>query len=410
MTTFEPTPVVGAWWREAVPPDWYRYGPVLGPVAPPRCDTCRATNVSPLLATVSGGEVCGTCAEEIPSCDRCSRPAQNYGYLYETINDDHYCSDCVNERDLHECDDCNRFTRSREITESGDYVCRFCRESDYHRCHNDWCTVLVRDNEYRDYCEDHDDPEPDDDDDAGGLIQCYSFKPYPEFYGVGPLYMGWELEISTHYRQKDQAARLALDHLGTRGYLKEDCSIDGGGFEIVTHPMSHAYALSEFPWKMLTELQAHADAGENGLHVHVNREAFESPAHVYRWLKFLYRNERFVQKVARRESSEWAAFRYSDRQRAKEVAKGDRYGHRYSAVNVNNSATFEVRVFASTLKRQQLMAALDLVAGSVEYTRALTVGEIVQNDGWSESAFMGWVAERPQYEALRSEMEYACAC
>jgi hypothetical protein len=94
---------------------------------------------------------------------------------------------------------------------------------------------------------------------------------------------------------------------------------------------------------------------------------------------------------------------------AKDHAKGNRYADRYAAINVTNYATFEVRVFASTLNRTELMAALDLVAASVEYTRSLSVSAIARRDGWSWSAFTAWASQRPEYAALNTEMVDLCA-
>jgi hypothetical protein len=230
-------------------------------------------------------------------------------------------------------------------------------------------------------------------------IHDYSYKPDPDFYGVGPLFLGVELEVSVPDYLISRAADLCDERLGRLAYLKEDSSVDG--FEIVTHPMSHAYATESFPWHMLRELDdLGASADDAGLHVHVSRAGFRDSAHVYRWLKLLYRNAEHVTAIARRDSGEWAAWSGNDRMRAKDYAKGRRNGARYSAVNVQNRETFEVRVFASTLDTDELRAALDLVAASVEYTRGLTVADITHGDGWTWDAFVTWADQRPEYAAL----------
>jgi hypothetical protein len=132
----------------------------------------------------------------------------------------------------------------------------------------------------------------------------------------------------------------------------------------------------------------------------VSRAAFDSTAHVYRWLKFLYRNNEHVSVIARRRSDQWAAWSHEDRRRAKDYAKGDRESDRYRAINVTNRDTFEVRVFASTLDRHELQVALDLVAASVEYTRGLTVADIHARGGWQWPSFAAWASSRPEYAAL----------
>jgi hypothetical protein len=94
-------------------------------------------------------------------------------------------------------------------------------------------------------------------------------------------------------------------------------------------------------------------------------------------------------------------------------AEGDRSGYgdspqRYSAVNTTNEHTFEMRVFASTLDKQELGAALGLASASVEYTRHLTSRQILKEDGWSWGAFRTWVNDRPDYAPLTAEMSKLC--
>ena len=121
--------------------------------------------------------------------------------------------------------------------------------------------------------------------------------------------------------------------------------------------------------------------------------------HVYRWLKLLYRNQEAVTVIARRQSDSWAPWSPDDRERGKDYAKGERSAGRYAAVNVTNWDTFELRIFASTLRKSELSAAMDLAAASIEYTRDLTVPEIIAG-AWEWDSFMAWVDERPEYAAL----------
>jgi len=51
-------------------------------------------------------------------------------------------------------------------------------------------------------------------------------------------------------------------------------------------------------------------------------------------------------------------------------AKG-REGTRFQAVNVQNSGTIEVRIFKGTLKKERILANLEMVHACVEYTRNL---------------------------------------
>ncbi len=249
--------------------------------------------------------------------------------------------------------------------------------------------------------------EDEDEDEDEELINSYGYRPRPQFHGDGRVYLGMELEINTSgsFKSTRSLAYVAHNALGGLGYLKDDSSVSG--FELVTHPMTHAYAAESFPWPLLEELAETGCRGDDGLHVHVNRDAFDGPSHIFRWLRFIYRNSQAITLLSRRhrdDLNEWASFTSysSEPEFSKEHAKGSRDGARYSAVNVQNAATFEVRVFRASLQRQSVMAALDLVAGSVEYTRSLTVPSILKG-GWTWDGFIKWAAELPEYAAIVAE-------
>ncbi|MBC6451356.1 amidoligase family protein [Actinokineospora sp. HBU206404] len=239
----------------------------------------------------------------------------------------------------------------------------------------------------------------------------YSYKPIPEFHGEGPLFLGAELEIAVPSGDLHECADLAMSCLDELGYLKEDGSI-GYGFEIVTHPMAYDWAIEQFPWAMLTKLREYGcyASVETGLHVHVSRAAFSSPCHVFRWMKFFYRNADRVTVIARRASNQWSRFDDDAREHVKDYAKGVR-GDRYQAINTQNGDTFELRMFASSLEQQHVQAALALAAASVEYTRDLSVTDIARHGGWEWARFADWLADRPAYRPLLREMEErSCVC
>lgn len=331
-------------------------------------------------------------AQRLISCYGCGLETQ---YQWSYVPDDghsdrRYCMDCWNSLTgpLYRCDECG--SRSESPLHSSEYdLCSGCVE---------------RHSNYR-----------------PRTINNYSYRPIPNFHGEGRVYLGMELEleIDTDYNTDNdgyfyssdseyviKVAERAMEYLGDLGYLKEDGSISTG-FELVTHPMTHDYAVQSFPWDMLIVLESMGaySGSDIGIHIHVNRSGFDGPAHVFRWLKFLYRNAPAVSAIARRRSDNWARFDTSARQRAKDFAKGERNAGRYSAVNVQNRHTFEVRVFASSLREQEVRAAMDLVAGSVEYTRYLTVREI-NNGGWTWQNFIKWAKEKGDtYAALVAESE-----
>ncbi len=241
----------------------------------------------------------------------------------------------------------------------------------------------------------------------GRQVQYWNYKPDPIFHGNGPLYLGMELEIGIDGEREEESADRALSELGTLGYLKEDGSIDG--FELVTHPMSYEYAMSNFPWHLLSELDDLGGYTRNGygLHVHVSRDGFSNPMHLYRWMKFFYRNSRSVELIARRRSNEWTNFSPNDRRNIKSLAKGMKSDNgRYQAINTQNDATLEIRVFRSSLDKTEVKAALALADASIEYTRNLTTQDILQKKGWSWPTFIDWAKDQNGlYLPLTSESD-----
>jgi hypothetical protein len=311
------------------------------------------------------------------------------------------CLDCVL------CQRCQTLTAVDETvtTVRGSTICDTCRERYYWYC--DGCDGY---NRYTDVCGNNCDADEDDDDNGDGLVHDYYYRPLPVFHGTGPLFLGGELEVATPPGRDRDCARIASAHLGALGYLKRDSSI-GDGFEIVTHPMAYPWAMTHFPWQMLAELRAAGAriTDATGIHVHVSRAGFISTCHTYRWMKFVYRNQQYVQRLARRTSPQWAAFTEHDRRRVKDYAKGG-YGDRYRAINTNNADTFELRVFAGSLDPGQIQAALGFAAASVEYTRTLSVPQIARHGGWQWPAFVDWLDEHPAYAPLRSQLEVlSCA-
>ncbi|UJW32520.1 hypothetical protein L3Q67_01655 [Saccharothrix sp. AJ9571] len=300
------------------------------------------------------------------------------------------------------CDYCDLYDNGLRSTEADRDMCHECAHRlDYYECRT--CCTLI---DVGNYCDDHDIIDEDDFEDLHG----YSYKPNPVFHGIGPRYLGFELEINVPRGYLSDRIDDTVDALDGLGYLKEDGSI-GYGFELVTHPMAYRWALDSFPWHLLDQLDRAGCSGDgNGLHVHVSRAAFAGPCHVFRWMKFVYRNAPDVQTLARR-TSDYAAFRKSERDNIKNSCKNKYFGPRSCAINTQPEQTLELRVFASSLDVQHVQAALAFADASVAYTRDLTIPDITTRGGWTWAAFTQWLLSRPQYAPLTAELEdLACAC
>ncbi|MGW5218737.1 hypothetical protein ACWEQA_12805 [Nocardia sp. NPDC004085] len=360
----------------------------------PRCDHCREPSLE-LTETAEEYQVCARCVSGWRPCVCCRKPTSP---AVRTDTDEPVCLRCATVLfDI--CFECSRYSSDGRYVAGGYRACRRC----VHRlaaCPR--CDTLTR---------------------RGHACDCrtgrdhvwhYTYKPDPRFHGEGPLFLGLELEIVVPGYRYGECVTVATEHLGGLGYLKQDSSIRPTGFELVTHPMSYRYAIDRFPWPLLEALEdLDCDTDSSvGLHVHASRAGFDSPAHIYRWMKLLYRNESAVSTLARRRSR-YAPFDRTARARAKDTAKGPQHAlglERYQAINPYPRKTLELRVFASSLDIQRVQAALAFTAASIHYTRGLRIAD-VRAGGWEWGRFAAWVADHPDYQPLGAEMEdLECAC
>lgn len=357
------------------------------------CAGCRERALT-LTTTANRLSLCQNCVANHRPCVSCRRLT---GPGMRTDTDEAVCTDCAYSL-FDSCFGCERYTASSRYLSGGFRACLRCAETRYSEC--DQCATLLRENGSCDLCA------------YPRRVRAYSYKPDPRFHGDGPLYLGLELEVIVPADRHNDAVTVATEQLGRLGYLKNDSSIRPMGFEIVTHPLSYRFALEQFPWTLLGELDELGCWTDStvGLHVHASRAGFASPAHVYRWMKLLYRNETEVSALARRRSR-YAPFDRTARARARDTAKGHKHAvglDRYQAINPHPRHTLELRIFASSLDAGQVQAAVAFTAASIDYTRHLSVLDI-RAGGWDWAAFAAWLADRPEYAPLTVEME-ALAC
>lgn len=390
---FEPIPELPAWDEPVT---------ITPPPRPQRnhnqCSDCGESLGWDYYHGGNNERYCVRCYRRMPSCTNCGAHNANVEDL-NTDPDERLCPSCLRNY-ARECALCGQRTANQFYfaPEETTHVCVRCAR-DLPRCPE---------------CDRRMAPDAPRDRQCGECarnyvrrrVYDYTYKPRPIFHGRGPTYLGWELEVSTPWTAN---AITAMDLAHTHEdlfYPKYDSSIVGGGFELVTHPMSYSWAMSRFPWDLLPQLAELDCSGEgNGLHVHVARQAFSSPAHLYSWLALYYRNASRVETIARRRSYEWAPFNPDDRVRMKSYAKQEMSADRHRAINTENRDTLEVRVFASSLVPEQVQAALGLVHASVAYTRQLTSHDVAVNRGWDWGPFMDWCAQRNRYAPLTSEWE-----
>jgi hypothetical protein len=115
---------------------------------------------------------------------------------------------------------------------------------------------------------------------------------------------------------------------------------------------------------------------------------------MHRFLNLVYSNQAFYEAIAGRSSEQWAKFTdiisneftgerdengmrmYKTTRSFKNKLDNNRHSDRYSAVNTQNRATLEMRIFRGSVNGSTIQAYLDLAHASVEYTRELRVPDV----------------------------------
>jgi hypothetical protein len=269
------------------------------------------------------------------------------------------------------------------------------------------------------------------------MIHDYYYKPNPVFgyrgRENGKRTYGVELECEPSASRRMGSASLSdrLDDVSDRIYCKHDGSLNDG-VEIVSHPGTLYHHMYQLRWKALCQTAVKAgyrshDAAHCGLHIHIGREQLGTNENerddVARKLTVLvYRNwDQLVNFSRRRESQldEWAPMPQiggtvnrmlpyvgnddAIRELADAYLVAHDYDHadRYTAVNMTNDTTVEIRIFRGTLKRDTIIAALQLVDNLCEYATTHTWTDILTCT-WADVALVKRYAELDAYLVARN--------
>lgn len=254
------------------------------------------------------------------------------------------------------------------------------------------------------------------------MLHNYSYKPTPIFQRTAQdkpeaTTYGLELECDGAYGvdrvmdKYDLSDR--IDGLNQPTYCKSDGSLNYG-LETVTHPCTLRYHMYNLRWNYLCKVIARAgyrsqDCGTAGLHIHVGRANLGSDIQgkdttTRKLVVLANKYWHFLEVFSRRDPDEldhWASrpslYWYDstmDAESLKDTARrrinpydSDSVSSdgRYTAVNLNNRATVEFRIFRGTLCRDIIIASLQLVDNMVEYAKH-TSWEKMQSDCWADVA------------------------
>ena len=379
-----------------------------------RCQDCGEWFLAEEGYEFEGEPLCESCYEyDYFTCEDCGDVFRN-----EDIVEIHgrngtwgfVCQDCA-DNDYCRCMDCGEYFISRAgyTDTNGDFLCEDCYTwHDWGTCEDCGCFS-------RDLAEGEDDcyycPCCIDDHNRRDVIHRYGFKPEAvirkrmneldtEFtFGVEDEVDGRDWGLSE--RAEPTAEEIA--DLTDRVYMKHDGSLNTG-FEIVSHPGTLAHHLYEMPGKGICSKALKAgfrshDAGTCGLHIHVGRAGLGNSAEerditIRKVIVIVNRYWDELARFTRRTTSQlnqWAACNsiagyrldavINDDWAADRIRTHNSHSARYVAINCENEATIEFRIFRGTLKRDTIIASLQLCWNICKYAMTHDWNE-VQSGNW----------------------------
>lgn len=372
---------------------------------------CTDTNVEDMVTTHYDDKVCSDCSQTCERCDRILSTNDDVNWIDEDVI---WCQRCT-ENYANYCDSHEGWTTNHtvHVQDRGQNWCEGC-SGDVTFC--DDC-----DEYYEDGCDQgHGDVDE-------RIIHDYNYKPDPIFHGGGNgerVFLGIEVEVEAGRNLVD-ASNYAhrLEDMDI-AYLKGDGSLNCG-FEVVSHPISHAYWKNNMQ-EFFTTMEALRTSdtfpvkswstGSCGIHIHVSRAGFGKAngegrgTHQHRFLNLIYSNQDLYEALAGRSSDRWASFHdietidneYDEvvgrwveskpKRSFKNKIHNAYRSERYSAVNTKNQHTLEVRIFRGSTNGALIKAHLDLVQASVEYTRTMSVSQ-VRDGALSPNNFIAYVMQ-----------------
>ncbi|MCC2177077.1 zinc-binding protein [Agathobaculum butyriciproducens] len=315
---------------------------------------------------MSETRICANCGEE-----------HSIDQMFE-VEGDWLCEDCADRLTVI-CDHCNeRIYEENAVEDDTHILYDHCFDEYYVRC-EDCNRIIHRDRAYWNgddnaYCASCWDKHCE-------VIHEYNYTPDLVFHGKGLRHFGVELEIDDGGTVNSNAQKL-LDIANASAenlYIKTDGSLA---------------------------------AGTCGLHVHISRLAFgctyeQQEAAIARLLYFVEKFWAELLRFSRRTQSQmnrWAA-RYGIRLTPSEQmnhAKNSCAG-RYTAVNLTNADTVEIRMFRGTLKLNTLKATLQMVNHLVEVAVSMS-DTAVQELSWFD--FLDDVTEPELIQYLKERRLY----
>ena len=305
--------------------------------------------------------------------------------------------------DAKSCEDCNHVAHEDDGSwcYDGDYwVCDGCRDNNY-RWSENRCTYITE----GDYYDEEEEEEEEEDEDSYPIGGRHSGKHIlqhipSDFDARNPkIFLGMELEVEVNRDHEGRHAKAEELYSHIKHYthddgtthqyihIEDDGSLDYG-FEMVTGWTGldvHAQMLQFFkkPWR---HVKSH-DTRTCGLHVHISKGDMT----MFHGCKIVFfindsNNQKLIRDIARRSDHHYAKIHnkkasYDWLKNAKQGRNKDQQLQRLNpdrteAVNFNNPATVEFRIFKGTLRYETQMACLEFTYATWFFCRDAGVTDL----------------------------------
>ena len=308
-------------------------------------------------------------------CSCCDKNVTTEGIVIQ--DDKILCKECLDKKlddeEIVKCECCGEYVEyddSTHIYNLDIIVCNECYDEYYKECR---CCGEIHHYEDMMWSEDYGD---------WYCPGCYpNGSNFDELYNnmvptePNKRYFGMELEVENFGSYDYNISEQINNILGTDVLLeiKEDGSLDSGGFEIVFQPLSEEYINSDVFRDKLTRLRQllqdnnfYEEAPNGGIHIHTTRLGGENVADLYTLARFF---EPELIKINARFNDSWCKIGgyTADYGENKELNKEIQGETRYQWWNTTNSRTIECRAFNSTLNVDTILSAYNFVINAFKY-------------------------------------------
>lgn len=317
--------------------------------------------------------------EQFQTCYECGRKMINDESMVKTYDGKFFCKSCAEGNNIGVCDICGKVHKRSKITLDAESVlpgrsigetiqiCYHCVDETFNHCDN--CGRLIRKPNHA--CSDC----------KFSVILNYSTKPAPVFKALKnektKQYFGWEWEIETRNSPRD-IAKIANQTGNGLMYCKHDGSIRNG-CEVVTHPMTYNFfkknaIMFQEMFDKIKKAGGHSlDMENTGVHIHISRDAFDSPDHIINFARCITQPSAFSEFIALRKGNRYAHYNKSTTAAIKKEYEGVRYRDRYRAVNFCNRNTIEVRIYKGTISYDAILMYLQHIICCMEYSKQMKI-------------------------------------